>query len=243
MSDHPETRTSRTSAREIKFLLDDEAARAVRDWARAHLLPDVHGGGPERDEYTTATLYFDTPAFDVFHRRGPFGRSKYRVRRYGTSDVVFFERKLRTADRLAKRRTAAGLGELARLGDAGVDETWPIRWFHQRLRARGLGPICRVSYHRTARVGVTAHGPMRLTLDDHLVAEATGDLAFGGGGGTPIVPGHTLLELKYRGGLPALFEQLIAEFGLAPQAISKYRLAITALGLVTEARTDASRRG
>ena len=100
---------ARTSAREIKFLLDASRARAVRDWARTHLTPDLHGAGPFGDEYATSTLYFDTDDFDVFHRRGSFGRSKYRVRRYGASDVVFFERKLRTNGRLVKRRTAAAL--------------------------------------------------------------------------------------------------------------------------------------
>jgi hypothetical protein len=32
----------------------------------------------------------------VFHRRGSFGRSKYRIRRYGEAQVGFLERKLKT---------------------------------------------------------------------------------------------------------------------------------------------------
>src|SRR4051812_14297537 len=90
MSDHPNTRETRNHSREIKFLLDVPTARAVRDWERAHLQPDFHGGGPFGDEYDTSTLYFDTEELDVYHRRRSYGRSKYRVRRYGASDVVFF---------------------------------------------------------------------------------------------------------------------------------------------------------
>ena len=74
-------------------------------WARAHLDADIHGGGPHGDEYRTTSVYFDNAAFDVFHRRGSFGRSKYRIRRYGDDETVFLERKMRQPAVLAKRRT------------------------------------------------------------------------------------------------------------------------------------------
>ena len=240
MSDHPNTRETRNHSREIKFLIDATTARAVRDWARASLSPDIHGGGPSSDEYQTATLYFDTDDFDVFHRRGSYGRSKYRIRRYGVSDVVFFERKLRTRDLLVKRRTAAGIHELPRLSFIGGDETWPPNWFHQRLQVRNLAPICRVAYHRTARVGLTPYGTMRLTLDDRLIATPTDVLAFGGEAGTPVVPDQTVLELKFRVEMPALFKQLAEKFNLVPQQVSKYRLAVTALGLATPESAPAA---
>jgi hypothetical protein len=44
------------------------------------------------------------------------------------------------------------------------------------------------------------------------------------------LPGHLILELKYRGVLPAIFRQLVAEFALAPQMASKYRLGVIAIG-------------
>jgi len=231
MTDHRDVRHASRTTREIKFLLDASTADTVRRWARAHLTPDAYGGGPSRDEYTTSTLYFDTPAFDVYYRRGSFGRSKYRVRRYGASDVVFFERKLRTSDLLVKRRTAGGIDELAMLSpDATPASAWAARWFERRLRRRGLQPVCRVSYHRMARVGATAHGPMRLTLDDHLTAAATAHIGFAGGTTTPVAPGQVILEFKYRGGIPAIFQALMTALSLTPQPVSKYRLAVAALG-------------
>ena len=66
---------------------------ALREWARAHLAPDHFGSGPHGDGYTTTSLYFETPGFDVYHRRGSYGRSKFRIRRYGEADIVFLERK------------------------------------------------------------------------------------------------------------------------------------------------------
>jgi hypothetical protein len=231
MSDYTAATEIRDAAHEIKFLLDRATARAVCDWARARLQPDLHGGGAFGDEYTTSTLYFDTDAFDVFHRHRSFGRSKYRVRRYGTSDVVFFERKLRRPALLVKRRTATGIADLPRLAGAAIDRRWQASWFHQRLLVRQLRPACRVVYRRTARLGMTAFGPMRLTLDADLRAMATRAYEVDGAGGVPAAPDHAILELKYRVETPALFKLLVAGFGLVPLAISKYRLGVTAAGL------------
>ena len=125
------TRETRAAACEIKFVIDEGLAPRIREWARTHLQPDPHGHGAFNDEYDISTLYFDTRHFDVFHRQDSFGRAKYRVRRYGSSDEVFFERKLRKPGLLIKRRTRDGIGALPRLVDATVDPGWAANWFHR----------------------------------------------------------------------------------------------------------------
>jgi hypothetical protein len=55
-------------------------------------------------------------------------------------------------------------------------------------------------------------------------------IAFSDLPGVELVPGQAIIELKYGGGLPLLFERLIAEFGLQPQPFSKYRSAAQLLG-------------
>src|SRR5205085_10028062 len=125
----PHTRETRTFANEIKFVLDHEVGARVQEWARANLQPDPHGSGPFGDEYRTTSLYFDTDGFDVFHRRGSQGRAKYRVRRYGNSDQVFLERKLRKPGILVKRRTFGTLDSLGRLDSAQPDPDWAGEWF------------------------------------------------------------------------------------------------------------------
>src|SRR6185503_15586261 len=99
------------------------------------------------------------------------------------------ERKLRTSGWVIKRRTTIPIDELTRL-DAGEPiaevesaliqkngnengngwHDWSGRWFERRLRARDLRPVCQVTYLRTARVGATAAGPFRLTIDSQLMA-------------------------------------------------------------------------
>ena len=105
-------REVRPHARELKFIVDPDVAVGIRGWARIHLDADPHGAGTFGDEYQTTSVYFDTDAYDVFYSHGSFGRSKYRIRRYGDEETVFLERKLRQPSVLAKRRTSLSLTAL-----------------------------------------------------------------------------------------------------------------------------------
>ena len=228
-------------ASELKFLLDPARAELVRVWAREQLVADPNAGGPTTgDTYAITSLYFDNTALDVFHRRHRMHLSKYRVRRYGGPDgPVFLERKLKARGRLAKRRFPVTAEEIALVAAPVVPEAWAGRWFHTRVVARRLRPICEISYDRLARVLLTAAGPIRLTMDTRLRARSTAGLAFqDDGSGLPLASDQVVLELKYRRELPVLFRELVARFQLSPQPFSKYRTAVTALEL---AATPADR--
>jgi hypothetical protein len=228
-------RDDRPLATELRFLVPASMGDQIRAWARQNMAPDPHAAGTHGDTYQTTTLYFDTPYFDVFHRRGSFGRSKYRVRRYGSSDLVFFERKLRTGNRLSKRRTPVPIDRLSRLETVPADLSWEGAWLHRRLLARELQPICVIRYRRMARVSMSPAGSLRLTVDElpqawpvsrHSLEErpASADL----------IHGAMILELKYRTAVPGLFKRLLETFKLAPRKLSKYRIAAQALGLVPQ---------
>jgi VTC domain-containing protein len=237
-----DSREIRLSTSEVKFVVSGDAGARIREWARHHLEPDPHGQGPYRDEYRTVSLYYDTPVLDVFHRRGSFGRSKYRIRRYGDDGVVFLERKLREPGILIKRRTMAPLSELHRLGGDALADPWAGTWFHRRLLARGMRPACQVSYSRTARcLGVNGRS-IRLTVDETVCAAPAAGHAIVDVPGAPIADGTTIVELKFAGALPALFKQLVEAFALEPARLSKYRGGMLALGRVapTPAEVGAS---
>ena len=241
MSPSTEVRENRHFASEIKFLVTPDCAEEIRSWARARLSPDPNADGDSGDTYLTTSLYFDTKWFDVFHRKGSFGRSKYRIRRYGLGEGVFLERKLKTRNLVSKRRTVVGVDELNRLEDADPDERWEGYWFHRRLLARELKRVCQISYLRTARVASTNAGTIRLTLDQDLRAIATDGLVFDHDRrGTLLSEQNHILELKYRYAQPAVFQELVEEFQLKPQAVSKYRLAAAALGFPTEAGSNGA---
>jgi hypothetical protein len=240
MSPSTDTHENREFASEIKFFVDPATAAQIRDWARARLAPDPNASGASGDAYQITSLYFDTKQLDVFHRRGSFGRSKYRIRRYGQAEIAFLERKLKTRSLLTKRRSIVKLDELAQLAGVESENDWAGHWFHRRLQARGLKPVCQIKYHRTARVAMTNYGPIRLTLDEGVRALHTNELFFNDTQeGTALTEGRIILELKYRFEMPLLFKLLIEEFALNPGPISKYRLAAVALGYAAEPITNA----
>ena len=237
----PASRETRDLASELKFKIDASIAEHIREWARPRLLPDPHATGPNGDEYTTTTIYYDTQDLAVYHRRGSFGRSKYRIRRYNESDVVFLERKLRAGGIVSKRRTIVRVEDLGRLAGDEAERDWAGFWFHQRVLMRRLRPVCQVTYHRMARVAMTDYGPVRLTLDQDLQAIVVAGASYVPGPGTPMLPGRMILEMKFRVQMPAMFRQLAEAFALKPERLSKYRLAIEALGRVQVPATVPSR--
>jgi hypothetical protein len=228
------TRETRAAAAEIKFLISPTLAPRLLDWARTHLEADSHGTGPFGDEYDISSLYFDTSHYDVFRRRSSFGRAKYRIRRYGASDVVFLERKLRKPGLLIKRRTMAPLAALDLLQAEDGPAGWGGEWFRRRLQVRRLQPVCEVAYHRTARTIETDEGLARMTLDRNLRVAAATEARFGSDGAVSFLEDQLVLELKYRTRLPAIFRGLVEGFALETATASKYRLSMTTLGHAPE---------
>jgi hypothetical protein len=229
MAEAVNSRETRDFARELKFLLDERQAPALREWARERLAPDAFGSGSHGDAYTTTSLYFETPQFDVYRRRGSYGRSKFRIRRYGEADIVFLERKFRTSRLLAKRRTTVPIGEMDNLAAESPEPHWPGYWFHRRVLLRRLSPLVQMSYDRVARVGMASGGHMRMTIDTNLRVLPMPDRAFIPGVGFPLIQGQCIVELKYRLALPALFKELVETFRLAPSPVSKYRIGLGVL--------------
>ena len=140
---------------------------------------------------------------------------------------------------VSKRRSNVAVDEVARLEEDTAERGWPGYWFHRRLIARGLRPVCQVYYVRTARVAMTGSGPIRLTIDQDLRAVPVSEARFESSDhGRDLTAGQCILELKYRYAMPARFKQLVEQFRLTPQTLSKYRLAVQALGLAPDAVRD-----
>jgi len=235
------SRETRDSAREVKFVLPADRAERVLVWARSRLAPDTHGGGPTGDEYRTTTIYFDTETRAVYDRQGSYGRSKYRIRRYGTSDVVFLERKMRTSTLLSKRRTAIAAQQVEAQLASGHGADPAVRWFLDRLTMRRLHPVCQVTYRRHALVGLSPNGPMRLTVDYDLAARPNRTSVFADGSGVPVAPGFAILEMKFCVDSPAVFRQIVTDFQLSAAPVSKYRLAVSALDALEPASNQPER--
>jgi len=235
-----DSRETREFARETKFLVDATAVEDVKAWARANFGHDPNGAGEFKDEYATTSLYFDTPSFDVYRRNDSYARGKFRVRRYGLLDFIFLERKMRTDQLLAKRRTTVDLESLQRIGEPEADPAWPGYWFHRRILFRGLRPLVQISYDRTARQSLVDGNPVRFTVDTNLRVLPMPDRAFLPGVGFPVIEEKAIVEMKYRRELPGILRRAVETFKLTPAAVSKYRLGFDALGYAPPAGVETS---
>jgi hypothetical protein len=216
-------------AAERRYLVPRSKASAVLAWIRRELAPDPNGAGEHADVYRVHTLYFDTPQMDVLLRRGSYGRAKYRIRRYGERDIAFLERKLRSRKMLVKWRSDVPVNDLSHWSagaPGGQNQAARGRWFFRRVSARGLMPVCQMTYTRVARVASTAEGICRLTVDDGLEYQPAQGLKFGTAAGAPLLRDCVIIELKYVVAPPPAFKAFVSHFALVDVPLSKYRLAM-----------------
>jgi len=217
---------------EVKFLLTETEAADVVQRLRGRLAPDPHAN--DDGAYRVTSVYFDTSQLDVYRRSEKYRRRKYRVRRYGTAPSVFLERKYKNNQEVRKRRTALALTEVASLTNGHTAE-WPGAWFATQLAARGLRPVCRVSYDRIALVGGCHDGPIRVTFDRRAYgAPADGATPVPVAAGPGLIDGQVITEFKFLSAMPAVFKDVIEALRLNPRPVSKYRRCVEVVGLATE---------
>lgn len=217
-------------ASEVKFDVSPEVAAAVVEWATREMVPDVHGGHSADGAYHIQTLYLDTPESDVFLRSPGYRVSKFRVRRYETHDQIYLEQKKKRGCRVQKSRTGIAFEDLPQI--ATPDH--PAQWFAAEVARLRLAPSCLVTYRRFAFNAMSESGPMRMTIDDHLLAYDANAWEFQTPGpGTPVMPGRCVLEVKFPEVLPKAFAGIIREHRLVNRGGSKYRFGHAALFVPT----------
>ena len=221
----PHARETRPFASEVKFVVNAEVGSRIREWIRANLEADPHGGGLFNDEYGISSLYFDTDAGDVFHRRGSFGRAESTACAATATPRGGVPRaETPEAGHPVEATDTVGVGTLDALQCLDrhkTDARWDGDWFHRRLLLRQQKPVCQISYPRIARTAMTFDGPARLTLDEDVCVTTAREPRFAPEAGRQILPQRMILELKYGDHLPAIFKRLVEDLTLEPARASK----------------------
>lgn len=214
-------RDSGQPAHEMKFLLDEQTARAVERHLQGQLTPDPHS---QSSGYQLTTLYLDTPELDVLNRRGRHRFFKLRLRRYGNDETLFLERKAKQGLQVRKRRSTISLHELPHLAAKAEVRSWAADWYQSQVVRSRLRPVCLLHYDRNAYFAADDSGPLRLTFDRNvsgvLVQKWSLTLP---PQMSPLLPDQVVCEFKYRGALPHLFKSMIEALRLLPVSVSKYR--------------------
>ena len=226
---------------ELKYLLSERVAQAVRDAAGPYLQPDEFAAENPRSGYPVCSLYLDSPAMTLFQQTvdGWESRYKLRIRLYDSQpdSPVFCEIKRRRNQVIIKQRVEAprDLVERALSGQmqslrssrpgrtvaSEAQEVWDEFWrLRAELRASG---ITYVVYRREAYVGRNDDN-VRVTFDreiwgapyrpgEPLLVPTTGSAA--------LIQG-VVLEFKFNERYPAWMHQLVQQFGLERCSVPKY---------------------
>jgi hypothetical protein len=205
---------------DTKYVLEEEAfARLVERLAEDHAALAIDG----RREFAYRTVYFDTPALRSYreHLEGRRPRFKARTRLYADSGLCHFEVKIKTADDQTDKRQAKHppdrvdrMDERARrllretLEGAGIDAP------------RDLDPTLRTDFRRLTLSA--DEGGARLTCDRDL------HLTRMDGEAVRMRPGLVLVETKSEDG-GSRADRLLAEAGVEPLSLSKYRVGVDLL--------------
>jgi hypothetical protein len=217
---------------ETKFLILSDKASDVVQWCGSRLDRDPHGGAA--GDYRVSSLYFDSPDLEIYQMAQTGSVDKYRVRRYGSEDVLHLECKSKREGRTVKWRATVPASELPCVERAKGSEDWAGGWFAEALLARALRPMCHVSYVRRAWSGCVDGEDVRVTLDQDLRCErAAGLTARLPGVGMLLVEG-CVLEVKFTRSLPDAISRWTTALGCEPQRLSKYRRAVQVCGLAKE---------
>ena len=93
---------------ELKYLVSEQTARAMRQYIRCHLVPDEFAARSADHSYAVHTLYLDSPDLCLYWATegGDKNRFKLRVRFYdnGADAPAFFEVKRRRNECISKLR-------------------------------------------------------------------------------------------------------------------------------------------
>jgi len=234
-----------SSRYELKYLIDETRARAVRDYTRCHLVPDAYALHNPNHEYAVHSLYLDSPDLALCRatRHGQPNRFKLRVRFYDEDPdtPVFFEIKRRLDRVIHKRRAAVDRRALPRLlagmrpsrsdlrrrdsGEFGV-----LDRFGGLCHAIGAEGRVFVSYLREAYV-TPRDNSIRVTFDRQLTARRFGGALSLEAAGDVIVPrvGGVVLEVKFTDRVPRWVPNMARMFDLQRCSFAKYVVCVRKL--------------
>jgi hypothetical protein len=232
---------------EMKYLVSEEVALAVRDFVSSYLVLDKNCVGKPRNSYRNHSLYLDSEDLRLYWDviNGNKNRYKLRVRFYegGEDKPVFFEVKRRSNDAMLKQRAWVRREAVAALlaghlpGPEHLFSEDPthlvaVQCFSRLMQDTRATPKTHVAYLREAWMPTTGNSA-RVTLDREVCCAPHTD---------PVLPNTrmenpampwgdlVILELKFTGRFPNWFGELVRVFGARQCGVAKYAEGVAALG-------------
>lgn len=245
---------ARFDRKEYKYFVRFEQLELLRERFLKYMEHDPFCKDLENKCYSVRSIYLDTPRMLFYHEKieGIKVRKKLRVRVYNTLEtdtVAFLEIKRKIDNTVFKERVKIPLGETPDLlngvylptGNAPsiFTEIATLEKFKYLIRRLNLQPSVLVVYEREALVGLDDPA-LRVTFDMNVRSyprPAIEDI-FRDNDLNTFADQYFILEVKFNGRMPVFVRNIIRDFRLRMQAISKYCNGIDiCLPLCTENRT------
>jgi hypothetical protein len=230
---------------ELKYMLDETTALAVRDVIATRLELDENGMGKPDYSYPVHSLYLDSPDLYTFWTtiNGDKNRFKLRIRFYNDQPAspVFFEIKRRVNNCILKQRGGVKKDAVARLLRGHLPSENDLlskepksfvavsRFLELVARIQAV-PIAHVCYLREAYVDPVSDN-VRVTFDRNVFTEPRGDAVFGTTMVEPSRPfgNRVILELKFTDRFPEWLRFMVERFGLMQCGAAKYAEGLAGL--------------
>lgn len=217
-----------SSRYEVKYVISTELRNALEPRLRSRMKPDPHGIDGH-GLYHVHSVYFDSPGLACYHEKlaGLFARSKVRVRYYDDErNPLVLEIKGRLGPQVLKDRyKLVGSRRAAALrGQRICEDEWhpAVQAYNRAVTHWEYRPKLLIKYTRLAYVAPHLSN-LRITFDSRITVQRCRRMDQPDGLAHAILPPQRLvLEIKFDRWMPEWVSQLVQEFSLATQAVSKY---------------------
>jgi hypothetical protein len=206
---------------------------------------DVHVEQKETYQYTTRSIYFDSPNLDYYQDKmeGLGTRDKVRIRVYNIrteNSDAFLEIKRKVMMPLAKFRAQVKYNDLVKLFAKGEIQKFVsekitddsreqenIRRFFYYIYKNNLKPTVLVVFEREP-YDCKLDQSVRITFDKYLRSKPYPalDEIYSKDGLVETFPGYFIMEVKFSFTFPFWMKPIISRFNLRTEAISKYTSSI-----------------
>lgn len=234
---------------ELKYVIDEQRAHAVRQFISSYLEPDEHALGNPGCSYPVYSLYMDAPTLVLYRQtiQGLKNRFKLRIRFYDdeAASPAFLEIKRRLSGVICKERAALRREGVEILLSGGrPDPSCLVRSNGNRNAEGALERFCSLC-EQLGAVGVTYVGylreayvqpnsdNLRVTFDRQLHGrefDLREGLAVPTRGVSPHVDG-VILELKFVDRFPSWMREMVWALNLDRISMAKYVHCVEALDL------------
>lgn len=231
---------------ELKYIISEEVALAVRDFVSSYLEIDEFGATLPNLSYPVHSLYLDSPDMKLYKStiNGDKNRFKLRLRFYeNRADApVFFEIKRRMNNTISKQRggvrrdgveglLAGQLPNPNHLVSKEPKQLVALQNFCRLLANLEATPKAHIAYVREAWIS-RYDNSVRVTMDRNVRCDPEPSARLSTEMIQPVTVfgNKVVLELKFTNRFPDWFKELVRVFGLMQCGAAKYVDGVTLVG-------------